>query len=115
MIIDKKVYDVTSFLQDHPGGEDVMLDSSGRDATREFEDVGHSGEARAQLEELHIGDLRPPTEEELTQAKEEAKLRGEALAASSSGKSLATTLAKWFLPLLIVGVAYLVRTYTTTK
>lgn len=38
---------------------------SGRDATREFEDVGHSGGARARLDSLVIGTVRPATNEEL--------------------------------------------------
>lgn len=38
---------------------------TGRDATREFEDVGHSGDARARLDTLVIGTVRPATDEEL--------------------------------------------------
>lgn len=109
MVIDNKVYNITSFLEEHPGGEDVLLDTSGRDATREFEDVGHSGEARAQLEGLFIGELRDPTPEEIAKAEEEAKLRGEAI--SSQSTSLITSLAKWIVPLLLVGVAYVLRRY----
>jgi len=109
MVIDDKVYNITSFLEEHPGGEDVLIDSSGRDATREFEDVGHSGEARAQLEELFIGELRDATPEEAAQAQEEARLRGESESSSSGG--VMTSLAKWLVPLLLVGVAYLLRRY----
>lgn len=32
----KKVYDVTAFLEDHPGGPDVLLDLAGQDAEDEF-------------------------------------------------------------------------------
>lgn len=114
MIIDNKVYDVTKFLEEHPGGEDILLDSSGRDATREFEDVGHSAEARAQLDDLRIGDVRPATEEELKQAAEEAAKRGGgalAAAAAAEGGMLKNAL-RWLLPLVLVGVAYLLRKYT---
>lgn len=34
-----------SFLQ-HPGGEEVLIEQAGRDATEAFEDVGHSTDAR---------------------------------------------------------------------
>lgn len=39
------------------GGEEVILDFAGKDATSAFEDVGHSKEAQAQLDELQIGIL----------------------------------------------------------
>lgn len=111
MVIDSKVYDVTSFLEEHPGGEDILIDSSGRDATREFEDVGHSGEARFQLQELFVGDLRDATPEELAIAEEEARVKGESLAAASASGPF-FTVVKWMLPVLIIGVAYLIRKYT---
>jgi cytochrome b involved in lipid metabolism len=64
LVIDGKVYAVEKFLSEHPGGEDVLLETAGRDATREFEDVGHSKSAREQLREFYIGDLRALTAEE---------------------------------------------------
>lgn len=42
-----------------------MTGVTGRDATREFEDVGHSSDARSKLEGLVIGSVRPATDEEL--------------------------------------------------
>jgi cytochrome b5 len=65
LVINGKVMDVTRFLADHPGGEDIMLDSAGRDASREFEEVGHSGDARAKLQDLCIGSLRDATADEI--------------------------------------------------
>lgn len=65
LIIGGNVLNVSTWLNDHPGGDDVLLDLAGRDATREFEDVGHSSEARARLENLVIGTVRPATDEEL--------------------------------------------------
>ncbi|OKL56318.1 hypothetical protein UA08_08392 [Talaromyces atroroseus] len=55
MIIHDKVYDVASFVDEHPGGEEVLLDVGGQDATEAFEDVGHSDEAREILEGLQVG------------------------------------------------------------
>lgn len=40
------------------GGEEVLLDVGGQDATEAFEDVGHSDEAREILEGLLIGKLK---------------------------------------------------------
>lgn len=109
MVVDGKVYDVTKFLDEHPGGEDIMLDSSGRDATREFEDVGHSGEARAELAKLLIGSLRDATPEELAAAKEASA--ADVAAQEAGGASSAATIAKWMFPIAIIGVAYLIRKY----
>lgn len=33
----KKVYDITAFLEDHPGGPEVLLDLAGQDVQDEFE------------------------------------------------------------------------------
>lgn len=42
----------------YSGGEEVMLDVGGQDATEAFEDVGHSDEARETLEKLLVGTLK---------------------------------------------------------
>ena len=63
MSLHGKVYDVTKYLEDHPGGEEVLLDRGGKDGTEDFEDVGHSNEARKKLNEFEIGEL-PPSERE---------------------------------------------------
>ncbi|KAK8541580.1 hypothetical protein V6N13_137815 [Hibiscus sabdariffa] len=42
LVIGGKVYNVTKFLEDHPGGDEVLLSATGKDATDDFEDVGHS-------------------------------------------------------------------------
>ncbi|KAG8850422.1 hypothetical protein FRB91_009069 [Serendipita sp. 411] len=49
------VYDVAKFLDEHPGGEEVIFAEAGKDATESFEDVGHSDDARAMLTEMLVG------------------------------------------------------------
>ncbi|KAL9002614.1 MAG: hypothetical protein Q9188_004469 [Gyalolechia gomerana] len=50
------------------GGEEVLLDVGGQDATEAFEDVGHSDEARSILDGLKAADLkRKPGEPEVSQ------------------------------------------------
>ncbi|KAI5370719.1 Putative cytochrome b5-like heme/steroid binding domain, cytochrome b5, heme-binding protein [Septoria linicola] len=58
MVIHDKVYNTSSFVDEHPGGEEVLLDVGGQDATEAFEDVGHSDEAREILEGLLVGNLK---------------------------------------------------------
>ena len=57
IIIHDNVYDVTKFLEEHPGGEEVLLEQSGRDATEPFEDVGHSQDARELMKDYIVGVL----------------------------------------------------------
>lgn len=71
-----KVYDVTKYLDDHPGGAEVMLDVSGQNADEFFEDIGHSGEARTELKKYLIGTYKM-SEEEIEAARLEAEKRSQ--------------------------------------
>ncbi|KAF8138320.1 cytochrome b5-like heme/steroid binding domain-containing protein [Boletus edulis] len=52
-----KVYNVTKFIDEHPGGDEVIISEGGKNATEAFEDVGHSDEARGLLPDLLVGEL----------------------------------------------------------
>lgn len=53
-----EVYDVTPFLDDHPGGRLLLLAFAGRDATEPFETRGHSAVSKRELRNLHKGRLQ---------------------------------------------------------
>eukprot|EP00598_Pedospumella_elongata_P004093 CAMPEP_0184967674 /NCGR_PEP_ID=MMETSP1098-20130426/957_1 /TAXON_ID=89044 /ORGANISM="Spumella elongata, Strain CCAP 955/1" /LENGTH=130 /DNA_ID=CAMNT_0027489157 /DNA_START=85 /DNA_END=477 /DNA_ORIENTATION=- len=76
----KKVYDVTKYLNDHPGGPEIILDLAGKDADEMFEDIGHSSEARSKMKEYLIGTLK-----EDPNAPKPAKGKKTASASSSGG------------------------------
>ncbi|KAL7935654.1 cytochrome b5-like heme/steroid binding domain-containing protein [Trichoderma chlorosporum] len=57
MIIHDKVYDVSSFVEKHPGGDEILTDVAGRDATEAYDDAGHSEKADKILKRLYIGDF----------------------------------------------------------
>jgi len=78
-----KVYDVTKYLDDHPGGAEVMMDVAGTDADEFFEDIGHSKEAREELKKYLIGTFKI---DEATLAK--MKAEQEAKAKQSGGAGL---------------------------
>ncbi|KAM3828890.1 cytochrome b5 type B isoform 3-T3 [Vipera latastei] len=59
LVIRDRVYDVTRFLDEHPGGDKVLLEQAGRDATESFEDVGHSTDAKQMLKQYLIGEIHP--------------------------------------------------------
>lgn len=50
-----------------------LIRTIGRDATRDFEDVGHSPDATAQIEQFVIGVVRQPTPQELHTSKTSSK------------------------------------------
>lgn len=44
------------FIQ-HPGGGELILDVAGKDCTKEFDDFGHSSDARQIMKKFKIGEL----------------------------------------------------------
>ncbi|EEU34801.1 uncharacterized protein NECHADRAFT_39634 [Fusarium vanettenii 77-13-4] len=57
IIIRDKVYNVSKFLDEHPGGDDVIMDMAGEDTTEAFDDVGHSEEANEMLAAIFVGEI----------------------------------------------------------
>jgi NAD(P)H-flavin reductase/predicted heme/steroid binding protein len=54
-----KVYDITNFVDEHPGGY-IIMDGAGKDATNlMFEEFPHSVEAIEQMEDYLIGKIEP--------------------------------------------------------
>ncbi|KAI1504067.1 FMN-dependent dehydrogenase-domain-containing protein [Biscogniauxia marginata] len=65
LVIDGKVYDVTSYLSRHPGGPAILLKQSGQDATAEFRKI-HSPDVLQYLpKENYLGEVDPATLESL--------------------------------------------------
>lgn len=56
-IIDNIVYDVTKFLDEHPGGHEVLVEKAGSDATEAFDDIGHSNDAKELMKKYVIGEV----------------------------------------------------------
>ncbi|XP_035779291.1 cytochrome b5-like isoform X1 [Anopheles albimanus] len=68
MVIHDNVYDVTKFLHEHPGGEEVLIEYAGKEATTEFDDVGHSSDAKEQMKQYLIGELAEADRKKKTKA-----------------------------------------------
>jgi cytochrome b involved in lipid metabolism len=58
MAIHGRVYDVTSF-SDHPGGHEILVDHSGKDSTKAFDDIDHSLTAKQDLQKYLVGNFIP--------------------------------------------------------
>ncbi|EOA12606.1 hypothetical protein CARUB_v10027337mg [Capsella rubella] len=113
IVIDGKVYDVTKFLDDHPGGDEVILTSTGKDATDDFEDVGHSSTAKAMLDEYYVGNIDTST----VPVKAKFVPPSSNKAEPNQGKSsdFVIKLLQFLVPLLILGLAFGIRNYTKAK
>ncbi|KAF7551761.1 hypothetical protein G7Z17_g4781 [Cylindrodendrum hubeiense] len=59
IIVDKVVYDITDYMSKHPGGDDILIEVLGQDASEGFHEVGHSAEAMEELKGLKVGELDP--------------------------------------------------------
>ena len=57
MAINDKVYDLTEFIEYHPGGYEIMIEFAGADATNAFNEKPHTIEAADMLEKYLIGEL----------------------------------------------------------
>jgi len=106
MAIHDKVYDITKFLDEHPGGEEVLLEQSGTYATEAFEDVGHSTDARELMEDYYLGEL--PEEER--ESKSTRTPVGTGVADGEGGSSFLS----YIVPLGIAVIAAICYRYLTT-
>ncbi|XP_065044847.1 uncharacterized protein LOC135676985 [Musa acuminata AAA Group] len=101
-----KVYDVTTFLEDHPGGEDVILHASASgDATQAFDDVGHSSTAASMMESYVIGtvegyasNIKPTSRHWLSKQEQPPP---------------SYSFTDYLLPLLVLGIAFAAWYYLT--
>merc|ERR1712045_338599 len=94
MVIHDKVYDVTKFLDEHPGGEEILIESAGKDSTEAFEDVGHSTDAREMMDEYYIGDVR----EEDRIGSVDSGPKSWATSGTSTTQTEETTWLSWLIP-----------------
>ncbi|KAI3888845.1 hypothetical protein MKX03_002377 [Papaver bracteatum] len=110
LTIHGKVYDVTNFLEEHPGGEDVLLESAAKgDATNDFEDVGHSSTATSMLSSYLIGTLGTSSSK-----------NGEVVPQSTNGVKTATlerqassssSMRKFIVPIISLVIAFVAWYY----
>ena len=57
IVVDNKVYDVTQYLVEHPGGEEALLNKGGKDATAGFKGPQHPSRVEVEIEDYFIGHL----------------------------------------------------------
>ncbi|RMC15665.1 hypothetical protein DUI87_07867 [Hirundo rustica rustica] len=114
IIIHNRIYDVTKFLdelvfdgfdlwQTHPGGEEVLREQAGGDATENFEDVGHSTDARTMSESFIVGELHPD---------DRSKLQKPTETLITTVQSTSSSWTNWVIPAIAaIIVALMYRSY----
>ncbi|KAF7268158.1 hypothetical protein GWI33_018621 [Rhynchophorus ferrugineus] len=101
VLINNDVYDVTSFLNEHPGGEEVLLEQAGKDATEAFEDVGHSSDAREKMKSFKVGTL-------VASERKPEQPKKSAVDWKETGESSDSSLKSWVIPIALGLVATLI-------
>lgn len=104
IIIHNNIYDLTGFLNEHPGGEEVLLEQAGRDASESFEDVGHSTDARELMKRYKVGEV---IESERTKVQEKTPQYWN----NEQSKDEESAYKQWLIPLVLGILATLVYRY----
>ncbi|KAK3136355.1 hypothetical protein QOZ80_5BG0432530 [Eleusine coracana subsp. coracana] len=116
VVIHGKVYDVTKFLEDHPGGEDVLLHASATgDATEAFEEVGHSTSAISMMDSYWIGSIdghMPPSVSN-TSKSWNYDVPPNSEMQRKKGPPEPNTFLDFLLPLFVLGLAFAAWYYLT--
>ncbi|XP_031731514.1 LOW QUALITY PROTEIN: fatty acid 2-hydroxylase [Anarrhichthys ocellatus] len=89
VLLGTRVYDVTSFLRMHPGGEALILGRSGKDVIREMEGPPHrhSENARLWMEQYYIGELDRDSGADEAQTLRERRKAGEQTAGETGDET----------------------------
>ncbi|XP_075169035.1 cytochrome b5 isoform X2 [Haematobia irritans] len=84
----------------HPGGEEVLIEQAGKDATENFEDVGHSSDAREMMQQYKIGEL---VAEERTNVPEKSEPTW-----NTEQKNEESSMKSWLMPFVLGLIATLI-------
>ncbi|KAK7389772.1 hypothetical protein VNO78_25065 [Psophocarpus tetragonolobus] len=110
IIINGKVYDVTTFMEDHPGGGEVLVTVKGKDATTDFEEVGHSESAIEMMETYFVGEVdRSTLVEQVADDSPRPLIHAPAHNNQSSG--FVVKMLQYIVPLLILAFAFALQYY----
>ncbi|KAL1565903.1 cytochrome b5-like [Salvia divinorum] len=107
VIIHGKVYDVSRFLDEHPGGEEVLVNASGKDASVDFDDVSHTNYAQGLMKDFLIGKIDANT---LPKMEKECTTHD-----ASSSRGSTTELLLNAVPFFMLAFAFLLHYYNNSS
>ncbi|KAI3648492.1 hypothetical protein MP228_006346 [Amoeboaphelidium protococcarum] len=73
IVVHGKAYDVTKFLNDHPGGKKVLLKAAGTDATKQFDAFHNAAVLEKYGPKLFVADVGAEEPEESAQAHDDSQ------------------------------------------
>ncbi|XP_027354940.1 cytochrome b5 isoform X1 [Abrus precatorius] len=116
LVINGRVLDVTKFLEEHPGGEEVLLELAGKDATKEFDAIGHSNTAQNMVLKYQVGVVQGATIQEVdfkdVVDKESNSKEMSAFVIKEDAMSKSRAFYEFFVPILFAGVYFGYRCLT---
>ncbi|KAG4938022.1 hypothetical protein JHK86_044163 [Glycine max] len=108
----KVVYDVTPFLDDHPGGDEVLVTATEKDATTDFEDIGHSDSATQMMEKYFVGEVDTNTLPAQVTSNNSVRQPTQAPPAYNNQSSgFVVKMLQYIVPLLILAFAFGLQYY----
>lgn len=60
VVVNGKVYDLSKFYKQHPGGPESIVEYAGKDGSKSFKDAGHPASAKKEMEDYLIGEYVEP-------------------------------------------------------
>jgi cytochrome b involved in lipid metabolism len=59
IIVQNKVYDVSDYVEDHPGGAAAIVRYPGQDCTEQFSGIQHPAKVWDVVQDYYVGELEP--------------------------------------------------------
>ncbi|XP_010518344.1 PREDICTED: cytochrome B5 [Camelina sativa] len=115
ILIHGKVYDISTFMDEHPGGDNVLLAVTGKDASTDFEDVNHSDDAKEQMKKYCIGDVDQSTVPVTKKYIPPWEKKEESTTTETTKEEPGNKLLVYLIPLFILGVAFALKFYNNNK
>ncbi|CAK8568351.1 unnamed protein product [Lathyrus sativus] len=118
LVINGRVLDVTKFLEEHPGGEEVILEVAGKDATKEFDAIGHSKAAQSLVMKYQVGVVEGAMVEKVDDdnddvvEKESESKQMSAFVIKDDPSSKTVTFLEFFVPIIFACVYFGYRVIT---